>query len=294
MARNSRLVLNREQIAEATSQGASGAESSTYGSEQSVQTEDYAAHEAPDYAEPLFQSRNTEAGRRWSLSFFRRWDWIYGLGLKRMIQAGIFVAVAAAIALGFVYLQDTLNLVANVKASLFGPPAERSVAEDASAPTQDTAPSAGQSGYTSASPFPQSTVGVRSGSSSGRTAPTRDDIAAALRTARQGQTDQGQPQTAMTAGRPSNPDEVAALIKRAKGMIGIGDIVAARLLLERAAQAQDAGAALLMAQTYDPAVLGKPDARTITPDPDMARSWYQRAAELGSPGAKQRLAQMQN
>jgi TPR repeat protein len=77
-------------------------------------------------------------------------------------------------------------------------------------------------------------------------------------------------------------------------MIGIGDIVAARLLLERAAQAQDAGAALLMAQTYDPAVLGKPDARTITPDPDMARSWYQRAAELGSPGAKQRLAQMQN
>jgi TPR repeat protein len=64
-------------------------------------------------------------------------------------------------------------------------------------------------------------------------------------------------------------------------------------LLERAADAQEAGAALLLAQTYDPAVLGAQDMRSITPDPAAARTWYQKAAQLGSPDATQRLAQMQ-
>ena len=57
---------------------------------------------------------------------------------------------------------------------------------------------------------------------------------------------------------------------------------------------QEASAALLLAQTYDPAVLGTTDMRSITPDPAMAREWYQKAATLGSLDAKQRLAQMQN
>ncbi len=82
-------------------------------------------------------------------------------------------------------------------------------------------------------------------------------------------------------------------MKRAKGLIAIGDIASARLLLERAADAQEASAALLLAQTYDPAVLGPQDTRSITPDPAAARTWYQKAAQLGSPDATQRLAQMQ-
>ena len=45
------------------------------------------------------------------------------------------------------------------------------------------------------------------------------------------------------------------MLKRAKDSIAIGDIAAARLLLARAADAQDASAALLLAQTYDPVVL---------------------------------------
>jgi len=99
------------------------------------------------------------------------------------------------------------------------------------------------------------------------------------------------------AGSPARTlgaDEVTGLFKRAKGLIAVGDIVAARLLLERAADAQDVNAALLLAQTYDPAVLGTTDVRTITPDRAAARSWYERAAGLGSVNAKQRLAQMQN
>ncbi len=50
----------------------------------------------------------------------------------------------------------------------------------------------------------------------------------------------------------------------------------------------------MLARTYDPEVLGKSDARSITPDPAKARDWYRKAAELGSQRAQQRLAQMQN
>jgi TPR repeat protein len=83
-------------------------------------------------------------------------------------------------------------------------------------------------------------------------------------------------------------------MKRAGSLMAVGDIAAARLLLERAADAQEANAAFLLGQTYDPAVLGTTDMRSITPDPAMARSWYQKAAQLGSADAQQRLAKMQN
>jgi hypothetical protein len=89
-------------------------------------------------------------------------------------------------------------------------------------------------------------------------------------------------------------ETLAALMTRAKSMLTLGDIAAARLLLERAANAQDATAAFLLAQTYDPAVLGVRDPRSITPDPVMARDWYRKAASFGSAAAQQRLTQFQN
>jgi TPR repeat protein len=94
--------------------------------------------------------------------------------------------------------------------------------------------------------------------------------------------------------RRMDADELATLMKRAKESLAAGDIPVARLLLERAADGQDASAALMLAQTYDPAVLGTSDVRNITPEPDKARSWYQRAAQLGSADAQRRLAQIQN
>jgi hypothetical protein len=124
--------------------------------------------------------------------------------------------------------------------------------------------------------------------------PTRREIATAFQTALQSQAVIPQPPPAASPARRLDADELAALLKRAKNMIAIGDIAAARLLLERAADAQEAGAALLLAQTYDPAVLGTPDARSITPDPATARAWYQKAVRLGSRDAQQRLDQMQN
>jgi len=89
-------------------------------------------------------------------------------------------------------------------------------------------------------------------------------------------------------------ETLAALMTRARSMLTLGDIAAARLLLERAATAQDATAAFLLAQTYDPAVLGVRDTRSITPDPVMARDWYRKAASFGSAAAQQRLTQFQN
>ncbi len=88
-------------------------------------------------------------------------------------------------------------------------------------------------------------------------------------------------------------DELAMLMKRARDSLAIGDIPSARLLLERAAEeGQDANAALLLARTFDPAVLGTSDVRNITPEPEKARAWYQKAAQFGSAEAQQRLAQL--
>lgn len=89
-------------------------------------------------------------------------------------------------------------------------------------------------------------------------------------------------------------DTLAALMARARSLMTVGDIAAARLLLERAANAQDATAAFVLAQTYDPAVLGTKDTRSITADAAAARDWYRKAAQLGSAEARQRLGQLSN
>jgi len=92
--------------------------------------------------------------------------------------------------------------------------------------------------------------------------------------------------------RRIDPDELAVLLKRAKSLLAIGDITSARLLLERAADAQEPEAALMLAGTYDPQVLGSQDLRSVTPDPDAARVWYQKAAQMGSADAQRRRGQL--
>jgi TPR repeat protein len=104
------------------------------------------------------------------------------------------------------------------------------------------------------------------------------------------------PPTAAPVAAPArklNPDELAKFMDRAKRLIAAGDISPARLLLERAADAQDPTAALMLARTYDPDVLGAQNSRSINPDPTMARVWYQRAAQLGSADAQRRLSELQ-
>jgi len=129
--------------------------------------------------------------------------------------------------------------------------------------------------------------------------PSRDEIAAAYQAAIKSlvavaETPATPAVPAPPPARHLDPDEIAALLKRARGLLANGDIASARLLLERAADAREADAALLLARTYDPAVLGTGDARSFTPDTARARVWYQKAAEFGSSDAQARVAEMQN
>src|SRR5690349_1952879 len=76
--------------------------------------------------------------------------------------------------------------------------------------------------------------------------------------------------------RRMGADELATLMQRARGFLATGDLMSARLLLERAADSQEVEAALMLAQTYDPDVLGSADVRNIVPEPAKARAWYQK------------------
>jgi TPR repeat protein len=102
------------------------------------------------------------------------------------------------------------------------------------------------------------------------------------------------PAVAAPPARRIDPDQLASMMQRARSMLAVGDITSARLLLERAAEAPDADAALMLAQTYDAQVLGTSDVRNIVAEPAKARAWYQRAAQLGSSDAQRRLAQLPN
>jgi len=101
------------------------------------------------------------------------------------------------------------------------------------------------------------------------------------------------PVVAAPAARKISPDELATLMSRARTLLAAGDLPSARLLLERAAEGQDANAALLLARTYDPLIMGTQDTRNTLTDPELARTWYQRAAQLGSADAQRRLSQLQ-
>ena len=84
-------------------------------------------------------------------------------------------------------------------------------------------------------------------------------------------------------------DEVAALLKRGEAFIASGDLASARLVLQRAAEAGEAQAALSLAGTFDPNVLDRLGLQGQKPDVEKARMWYQRAQELGSTAAPKRL-----
>jgi TPR repeat protein len=68
-----------------------------------------------------------------------------------------------------------------------------------------------------------------------------------------------------------------------------GDVVTARAIFRRAAEAGDAPAALALAATYDPAALAKLGVIGMGADVEKARAWYRIAESYGSAEAKQRL-----
>jgi hypothetical protein len=71
-----------------------------------------------------------------------------------------------------------------------------------------------------------------------------------------------------------------------------GDIAAARLLYQRAADQGLAAAAMALAATYDPSELARLGVRGLSADPATAKRWYERARELGAADAEARLRRL--
>jgi hypothetical protein len=109
----------------------------------------------------------------------------------------------------------------------------------------------------------------------------------------QKQVDQNQPATEpglpAFAQRQLDTEEIAVLLNRGQDLIAHGDFPAARVILKRAAEANNAEAALALASTYDPFVLRELKVYGFSGDPAMARAWYEKAKELGSTVAPRRL-----
>jgi len=116
--------------------------------------------------------------------------------------------------------------------------------------------------------------------------PSREDIVSAYHTALQSQAPAARTGMKPLRRRNARCRNVGSAHDTRKSLLALGDIAAARLLLERAANAQTQLRPFLLAQTYDPAVLGVRDTRSITPDPVMARDWYRKAASFGSADAQ--------
>ena len=83
------------------------------------------------------------------------------------------------------------------------------------------------------------------------------------------------PHATVLVRQPAGPDP---LVERAKGLIRLGDISGARLLLERAQARLAPNATFLLAQTWDPVMLRTWKVRGLRADPDLARSLYAKAA----------------
>ncbi len=88
------------------------------------------------------------------------------------------------------------------------------------------------------------------------------------------------------------PDQIEVLMKQGERFIAAGDFVTARVVFHRAAEAGEAKAALALGATFDPAMLAKLGARGVKGDLAEARNWYEKAKDLGSAEAGQRLEQM--
>jgi hypothetical protein len=92
--------------------------------------------------------------------------------------------------------------------------------------------------------------------------------------------------------RPDETGRIADLIAHGQKMIDLGQIEGARSYFKRAAEAGSADAAYALGMTYEPSFINDAGARGMKGDPAEARAWYERARELGSEAAKEKLEEL--
>jgi hypothetical protein len=92
---------------------------------------------------------------------------------------------------------------------------------------------------------------------------------------------------------PQDKLRAVGFVKRGDDLLAAGNVEAARLFYERAADAGLAQGALALAATYDPDELARRQVvGGLQSDPVAARRWYERARELGADEADEPLRRL--
>jgi hypothetical protein len=91
------------------------------------------------------------------------------------------------------------------------------------------------------------------------------------------------------------PASEAARRLCAQGLVAMasGDIAGARLYLERAAEAGDTRALMVLGESYDPTTLARMGALGIKGDAGKARDYYAKALAAGMGAARERMAALE-
>ena len=92
--------------------------------------------------------------------------------------------------------------------------------------------------------------------------------------------------------RSDESDRIDDLINHGQKMVEVGYLAGARAYFRRAVEAGSGEAALALGACYDPAFIEKIGAQGIEPDLKEARTWYERAKQLGVADADAKLAQL--
>ncbi len=92
---------------------------------------------------------------------------------------------------------------------------------------------------------------------------------------------------------PEDRDQALAYMDRGDRSLANGNVTVARLFYEKAAELDWGPAALALAATFDPIELAHWNVLGgVEPDPEEARKWYERARELGTAEAVERLQRL--
>ena len=92
---------------------------------------------------------------------------------------------------------------------------------------------------------------------------------------------------------PQDRQRALGFIKKGEELMAAGNVEAARLFYERAAEAGLAQGALALAATFDPDELARRQVvGGLRPDPAAAKRWYERARELGADEADEPLRRL--
>ena len=124
-------------------------------------------------------------------------------------------------------------------------------------------------------------------------APAASDPAPAAVVAAPGVGTPAEPPPTIAAAPAANPNpEADALLARGDSLLATGDVAAARLFYQRAAEQGSAAAATAVGQTYDPAVLDLLRVRGVRGDSRLAAEWYRKAIAAGDQQAEIRLKRL--